>query len=207
LIGFLGNFITFTGNRGDSLQAGRHIIVLASLCLLFHCQPASAQQISTLEGLVVGVAEGDRITVNSFGTEISVRLYGVAAPQLAKIDKFTGLYNAGQPYADDAFRALSLKVLHQQVKVEIRKTLVFKNGEPKQIAIAIVFLDGRNINLEMLSDGWGWAYRKFLGKEDLPHYLAAEKQAKTTKSGLWLQHTPQAPWDFKPVLRIKSPHH
>jgi micrococcal nuclease len=166
-----------------------------------------AQPVNTLEGLVVGVAEGDRLTVNSFGTEINVRLYGVAAPQTAKVDKFTGWYKAGQPYADDAFRALSLKVLHQQVKVQIRKTLVFKSGEPKQIAIAIIFLDGRNINLEMLSDGWGWAHKEFMYKADLPQYLAAQKQARSRKSGLWFQDKPQPPWDFKPELKIKTKHH
>lgn len=154
---------------------------------------------------MVGVAEGDRITVNSFGTEIHVRLYGVAAPQTAKVDKFTGSYKAGQPYAEDAFRALSTKVLHQQVKVEIRKTLIFK-GETQQMAVAIVYLDGRNINLEMLSEGWGWSYRKFVNKPDFPQYLAAEKLARSKKNGLWLQEHPLPPWDFKPQLKIKARH-
>jgi micrococcal nuclease len=193
------------------LKAGRSLIALLScLCLfLLFSRPVSAQPapapISTLEGLVVGVAEGDRITVNSFGTEITVRLYGVAAPQIAKVDKFTGWSKAGQPYAEDAFRALSIKVLHQQVKVEIRNTVVYKN-DPKQVAVAIVFLDGRNINVEMLSDGCGWAYQKFMRKADRPQYLEAEKQARSRKNGLWRQKNPQPPWDFKPQLKIKAKH-
>jgi len=154
---------------------------------------------------VVGVTEGDRITVNSFGTEIHVRLYGVAAPQTAKVDKFTGWYKAGQPYAEDAFRALSIKVLHQQVKVEIRNTVIFKN-DPTQLAVAIIYLDGRNINLEMLNDGWGWAYKKFMNKADLAQYLATEKAARSRKNGLWLQDHPQAPWEFKPQLKVKAKH-
>ena len=183
---------------------------LSCLCLLFTTSPVSAQPakaapapINTLEGLVVGVTEGDRITVNSFGTEIHVRLYGLAAPQTAKIDKFTGWYKAGQPYAEDAFRALSIKVLHQKVKVEIRQSVLFKN-DPKPLAVAIVYLDGRNINLEMLSDGWAWAFKRFIEKGDLAHYLAVEKQARSKKHGLWLQDNPQPPWDFKPKVRVKS---
>lgn len=152
---------------------------------------------------MVGVTEGDRLTVNSFGTEIHVRLYGVAAPQTAKVDKFTGLYKAGQPYAEDAFRALSIKVLHQQVKVEIRNTVLFKNV-PAQLAVAIVYLDGRNINLEMLNDGWGWAYKRFMNRSDLVHYLAAERAARLRRNGLWLQSNPQPPWDFKPQPKIRS---
>ena len=155
---------------------------------------------------MVGVSEGDRLTVNSFGTEIKVKLYGVAAPQTAKMDKFTGWYKAGQPYADDAFRALSIKVLHQQVKVEIRNTLVYKSAGAKQIAVATVYLGGRNINLEMLSEGWGWADKKLISKEDFSHFLAAEKQARSCRCGLWTQERPQPPWDFKPPVRFRAKH-
>ena len=165
--------------------------------------PHHGSNVNILEGLVVGVTEGDRITVNSFGTEIPVRLYGVAAPQTAKIDKFTGWYKPGQPYAEDAFRALSIKVLHQQVKVEIRSTLTSRADTP-QVAVAIVYLDGRNINLEMLEDGWAWAYRKFLSNNDYHRYSTAQRIARSRKNGLWLQENPQPPWDFKPHLKIKA---
>ncbi|BCG47053.1 nuclease [Citrifermentans bremense] len=184
------------------------IIALCSYCLFFlalpvQAQPASPHHVSVLEGLVVGVAEGDRITVNSFGTEIPVRLYGVAAPQIAKVDKFTGWYKPGQPYAEDAFRALSIKVLHQQVKVEIRTTLLSKS-ESAQIAFAVVYLDGRNINLEMLNEGWAWADRMILSRNDHPRYLTTERIARSKKRGLWAQENPQPPWNFKPQIKIRA---
>lgn len=176
---------------------------------MLSASPAFAQQeivpANMLEGLVVGITEGDRITVNSFGTEISVRLYGIAAPQTAKVDKFTGWSKPGQPYAEEAFRALSLKVLHQQVKVEIRKTLVFK-PEGKQMALAVVYLDGRNINLEMVAEGWAWAYKKLVTRSDFHAYFLAERRAQARRLGLWNQERPEAPWEFKPKLRI-DPHH
>lgn len=189
------------------------VIALLSSCMLYAAAPLYAQpspasphhgsNVNILEGLVVGVTEGDRLTVNSFGTEIPVRLYGVAAPQTAKIDKFTGWYKQGQPYAEDAFRALSIKVLHQQVKVEVRSTLAIKPNAP-QIAVAIVYLDGRNINLEMLQDGWGWAYKKLLTSNDYHRYSTAQRIARSRKNGLWIQEDPQPPWDFKPHLKIKA---
>ncbi|TGU72390.1 nuclease [Geomonas terrae] len=156
-----------------------------------------------IEGLVVGVSEGDRITVNSFGTEIPVRLYGIAAPQTAKIDKFTGWYKPGQPYAEDAFRALSIKVLHQMVKIEVKQTLLFKT-QPNQIAVAVVYLDGRNINLEMLHEGWAWAYRRLLSRADHPQFFSEERMARARRNGLWIQENPQAPWEFKPQVKIKA---
>jgi len=182
-------------------------------CLFLFCSSSESAQkepvpASTLEGLVVGVSEGDHITVNSFGTEINVQLYGIAAPQTAKVDKFTGWSKAGQPYAEEAFRALSIKVLHQQVKVEIRRTFVYKNSA-KQVALAVVYLDGRNINLEMVADGWAWAFKKFASKADLPEYQAAQKRARAKRIGLWNQGIPQPPWEFQPQLRItpKLPGH
>ncbi|GFO64139.1 thermonuclease family protein [Geomonas paludis] len=183
------------------------LLVLCS-CLLLLVVPAQAQndphhQVHIIEGLVVGVSEGDRLTVNSYGTEIPVRLYGIAAPQTAKIDRFTGWYKQGQPYAEDAFRALSLKVLHQVVRIEIRETLVFKT-EPTQVAVAVVFLDGRNINLEMVNDGWAWAYRRLLSRGDHPQYFATERMARARRNGLWTQENPQPPWEFKPHLKVKA---
>jgi len=186
------------------------LITLLSCLLLFSSLLvfAGSEQApkSTLEGLVVGLSEGDQITVNSFGTEIKVRLYGIAAPQTAKVDKFSGWSKAGQPYAEEAFRALSIKILHQQVKIEIRNTLVYKN-DPKQVALAVVFLDGRNINLEMVADGWAWAYQESTSKAEYPRYLVAQKKARALRKGLWMQGIPQPPWEFQPQLRVKSKIH
>jgi micrococcal nuclease len=192
------------------LKAGYKLIALISCLLLLTSLPALAgsEQTpkSTLEGLVVGLSEGDLITVNSFGTEIKVRLYGIAAPQTAKVDKFSGWSKAGQPYAEEAFRALSIKILHQQVKIEIRNTLVYKN-DPKQVALAIVYLDGRNINEEMVADGWAWAFQKSTTKAEYARLLAAQKKARALRKGLWMQGIPQPPWEFQPQLRIKAKIH
>jgi len=166
---------------------------------------AAEQGTAVLEGFVVGVSDGARLTVSSGGNPVCVKLYGVAAPQLTQIDKFTGLYKAGQPYAEEAFHALSVKVLHQQVKVDIRRILSFKE-EPKQVAIGVVYLDGRNINMEMLLEGWGWAFTKFTNRMDTAHYLAAERLARARRNGLWVQDNPEPPWFFKPQLKVKVRH-
>lgn len=191
------------------LRKAGSFFALWSCCLFLLAVPAYAQNDphhhhdNIIEGLVVGVSEGDRITVNSFGTEIPVRLYGIAAPQTAKIDKFTGWFRPGQPYAEDAFRALSIKVLHQMVRIEVKDTLVFKT-EPTQVAVAVVHLDGRNINLEMVNEGWAWAYRRLLSRGDHPHYITMERMARAKRNGLWMQDNPQPPWEFKPHLKIKT---
>jgi len=192
------------------LNSGRYLSTILSCLLLFSFSSTASAQPGhvpkdILEGIVVGVSEGDRITVNSFGTEIFVRLYGIAAPQTAKVDKFTGWHKAGQPFAEDAFRALSIKVLHQQVQLEIRRTLVFKNGA-RQMALAVVHLGGRNINLEMVADGYAWAYRALADGPNIHGYLAAEKYARSRNNGLWRQENPQPPWEFKLRMKVKYKH-
>lgn len=183
------------------------------ICLLWAvAAPALAQPEtppnSIIEGLVVGISEGDLITVNSFGTEIKVRLYGIATPQTAKVDKFTGWSKPGQPYAEEAFRALSLKVLHQMVRVDIRRTVVLQQDrEQRQFALAVVYLDGRNINLEMVTEGWAWAYKKLITGPDFHAYLFAERRARARRVGLWNQDAPQPPWEFKPKLRVNPRHY
>lgn len=189
------------------MRIGRLLTALLSwLCLLLSC-PAivHAETFPTLEGLVVGVSEGDRIVVNSSGNEIRVKLYGIVPPQGPKIDKVTGLYKQGQPYAEESFRSLSSKVLHQVVKVEIRRMLVFKE-EPRHLAVAVVYLDGRNVNMEMLAEGWGWVDRKFMSRIDYIHYSAAERVARSRREGLWLQDRPQPPWEFKPESKLRAKH-
>ncbi|HJV64192.1 MAG TPA: thermonuclease family protein [Geomonas sp.] len=189
------------------LRPDRRIFFLLScICLLLlphsvFATPDVSWQ--SMDGLVVGVSEGDRLTINSFGTEIRVKLYGMIAPQAPKIDKTTGWYKPGQPYAEEAFRALSSKVLHQQVRVEIRRTLINKD---EQIALAVVYVDGRNINMEMIAEGWAWVDRKFMTRMDYAHYMAAERLARARKDGLWVQEHPQPPWEFKPEFRIRNRH-
>lgn len=191
------------------MKTGRCLFALLTcLCLAALARPAhaepSATPVSVFDGLVVGVSEGDRITVNHRGKELMVQLYGVAAPQTVKMDKYTGWYKTGQPYAEDAFRALSTKVLHQVVRVEVRGTLVKKGDANSTLAVAIVSVEGRNVNLEMLSEGWVWVYRKYLDRTDLPAYLSAERQARARKNGLWIQESPVPPWHFQPKLRAAT---
>lgn len=182
------------------------LLVVGSLLLSPGFSEATPQEPgTTIEGLVVGISEGDHITVNSFGTEINVRLYGIAAPQLAKIDKITGRTKAGQPYAEEAFRALSIKILHQNVKVDIRRTVASRKGGD-QVALAIVYLDGQNINLEMVSEGWAWAYRQFASSSEMIPYLAAERRARARHIGLWSQPHPQPPWEFHPKIMMPRQH-
>jgi len=51
-------------------------------------------------------------------------------------------------------------------------------------AVSVILLDGRNINKEMVADGWAWAYRQYLDRAYTSEYIQAEKQARGKKLGL-----------------------
>lgn len=177
------------------------VLSLVSCILVILCAvPASAGArvpIGTIEGIVVNVSDGDHLTVSDNGTDVNVRLDGIRAPIMTKINRnHPWLSEPGQPFAGRAFMALANKVLHQQVKLEIMR--IDRQGR----AVATVLVDGRNINLEMVAEGWAWACQKHQNQhENGQHYLHAQEEARSKHLGLWAQSTPQPPWEYRKVAK------
>ena len=103
---------------------------------------------------------GDAVTVvTNEGTKLKVRMYGIDAPEIQHANKRTGVVSKpGQPYGEEAYRALEGKVLHKRVKVQIMDI------DRHRRMVAAVYLNSRDINREMVKEGYAWAY-----KEDLTH--------------------------------------
>jgi micrococcal nuclease len=153
----------------------------------------------TVEGVVVKVTDGDTIKVEtSERTILRVRLYGIDAPETEKYSRRTGrISKAGQPYGEEAYRALESRILGKKVKVDIIDIDRYKR------MVGIVYLDSGDINLEMVKKGWAWAYREYLKGSYASEYLDAEKEARAKKLGLWKQANPQPPWEFRRLMRIR----
>lgn len=153
--------------------------------------------IGTLHGMVVNVSDGDHLTVNNDGTEIFVRLYGIDAPEISKVRRNDPSQTRhGQPFAGRAFMALSNKVLHRQVTLEIMRI------DHHERAVAVVFLENRNINLELVESGWAWASRSGKKRPDGMEYQEAEEHARSAKTGLWAQDNPTPPWEFRKARKM-----
>ena len=67
--------------------------------------------------------------------------------------------------------------------------------------VGMVYLDSRNINLEMVKEGLAWAYKEYLQRPYASEYLDAEKEARSKSLGLWQQVNPQPPWEFRKLMR------
>jgi endonuclease YncB( thermonuclease family) len=172
-----------------------------SMLLLIPSLTFAKGPIRTIEGIVTKVSDGDTIHVTDpLGTKVKVRLYGIDAPETEKSNKRTGrISKPGQPYGEEAFKALNNKIYRKQVKLEIIAFDQYKRS------VGIVCLNGKNINQEMVAEGWAWAYRQYLDRPHASEYIEAEEHARVSRLGLWKQNNPQPPWEFRKSLnRIKS---
>jgi endonuclease YncB( thermonuclease family) len=143
---------------------------------------AGAQQ-QTITGKVVGVSDGDTLTVlDASNQQHKIGLLGIDAPE------------SNQVFGSRAKQSLSDLVFGKTVTV---------TSEAKDMygrALGDVTLDGRNINLEQVRRGFAWFYRfyaKELRTEDVKAYDQAEAQAKKEKRGLWADASPMPPWEFR----------
>ena len=171
-------------------------LLVSAPCSLAQIKPDS---LGTIEGMVMSLSDGDDIAFSNGGTEFNVRLYGIEAPEISKIHRNEPLLSRpGQRFAGRAFMALAKKVLHKQARLEI------VHMSPHGTVYGILYVDDRNINLEMAAEGWAWASRKVRKDPAQAEYLLAEEQARAKKLGLWTQENPQPPWEFRKMRKVAN---
>jgi len=180
-------------------------MILKLLCLLpllmmlvYPSQGYSKQPIRTLKGTVTKVYDGDSIKINSQGIKLKIRLYGIDAPETEKRKKKTGrVRKPGQPYGEEARKALEDSIYLTKIKVDVMDIDRHKR------LVSVVWLNNRNINKEMIAQGWAWAFRKYLDEPYASEFICLEEQARQKRLGLWQQYNPQPPWKFKKMLKLK----
>jgi endonuclease YncB( thermonuclease family) len=134
-------------------------------------------------GRVVGVIDGDTIDLltTKFDT-LRVRLSGIDAPEL------------GQAFGRHAKVALSNLAFAHIATVEWHKRDRYGR------LIAKVIVQGRDVALEMLTNGMAWHYKQFMSEQpliDRARYAEAETQARAARRGLWADATPMPPWQYR----------
>jgi len=175
----------------------RAFVTTLLFCLISITTVFAKEPIRTIEGTVTKISDGDTILVtDTLGTKVKVRLYGIDCPETEKGNKRTGKASKqGQPYGEEAFRALQGKLQRQRVRLDVMD--VDRYGR----TVSIVWLGNRNIELEMVAEGWAWAYRQYLDRPYASEYINAEEQARAKKLGLWQQDNPQPPWEFRKLQK------
>ena len=140
----------------------------------------------TLTGKVVRVTDGDTITLLVDGRrQYKIRLGEIDAPE------------GGQPFGRAAKRMLSDLVFGRTIRARV--TDIDRYGR----AVAVLTVDGTNINAQMVKGGGAWAYRRYLSDQ---RYIRWEEDARQARRGLWRLQADQimAPWEWRAARRAGS---
>jgi micrococcal nuclease len=177
----------------------RHVVPILCLLILLPFILHAREPVRTEEGIVRHVADGDTVTlITGTGAKLRIRLYGIDAPETEKINRRTGMVTKpGQPYGEEAHRVLEGKVLHKRITVQILDIDRYHR------IVAVLYLGDRDVNREMVRQGFAWAYREYLHAPYASEYIEAESEARKDHIGLWQQMNPQPPWEFRRALRIR----
>ncbi len=138
-----------------------------------HCVFAAA-----ITGKVVGIADGDTVTILTDNKQTKIRLAEIDTPE------------KNQPSGKKAKKALSDFIFGKTVRIEVET--IDRYGR----TIGTIFSEGLNINKEMVKAGHAWVYIQYAKDKTL---FALEKEARVNQLGLWsLPETQRiAPWQWR----------
>jgi len=157
------------------------------MLIVFLATVVSAEAASTISGKVVSVADGDTITIlSSNNRQTKIRLYGIDTPEKAQAygkqaKKFTASLTAGK-----------------------RATTTVYDTDRYGRSVGVVFVNGTNVNEELITNGFAWQYRKYCKASFCKDWLKKEEYARSFAFGLWAESNPQPPWDWRKSKRGQS---
>ena len=150
----------------------RHLKIINLLVACLIIFPASA---ISGQFKVVRVYDGDTFKAVGHDIEIKVRLVGIDTPETSKKK-----LQPGQPYSVKAKEFLAGLVLYKTS--DIKGYGLDRYGR----ILGVVFVEGKNVNLELVKSGLAEVYRGKPPKGfDLKPYLQAEAEAKKAGRGMW----------------------
>ena len=148
-------------------------VVLAALLLSV---AAHAEQ-------VVRVKDGDSLVVDSAGRQVDVRLADIDAPEHR------------QPRGDEARALLRSLVEGREVQLQL------VGGDAYRRVVAHVFVDGVDVNAELVRRGLAWVRR---GYDPAPQLIRHEDEARDAQRGLWADADATPPWVWRRARRANN---
>lgn len=151
--------------------------IAATVAMTAYLYAGAGMAADTVHCRVIGVSDGDTIhCLTPSREDLRVRLAKIDAPEKR------------QDFGARAKQHLSDKVFGQDVALEIQSQDRYGRF------VAVVRAGGRDINREMVVDGFAWVYRAYSSD---PSYLKAEDVARSQNAGLWAGYKPIAPWEWR----------
>lgn len=131
-----------------------------------------------IAGTVVGVSDGDTITLKPHNQDKTVRI------RLASIDT----PEKRQDFGQRAKQRMSELVFNRQV--EVYSTDTDRYGR----VIGYVMIGDWSANLQMVADGLAWHYKHYCDDASFEHN---EKVAQSNRYGLWVDPRAVPPWEWR----------
>jgi micrococcal nuclease len=149
-------------------------------CILLIVRPPRAEKSvpADVKGFYVErVVDGDTLVLSfAKSNVVTLRLDGIDAPE------------KGQPYYREAKAYLDSLVTRGAISV-------LTNGADRyKRTIATVYIQGTNINQQMIEAGMAWHYKRFNSDASM---AKSEDRARASRAGLWREEKPTAPWDYR----------
>lgn len=160
------------------------IQVITSLILMFFL----VSPVLSFQATVTNVKDGDTVVVEST-SEHTCRLYGIDAPETPKRGK------PGQPYGEESKDNLVRLILGKTVTVE------FTGAKTYNREVCRIYRNGADINLQMVRDGYAWAYVEYLKRPHASAFIGAEEEARRERLGIWHDYNPTPPWEFRKLQK------
>lgn len=148
---------------------------------LLSCTPSTGLPASPLAatlhtGKVVGIADGDTLTLLVDRRQVKVRLAEIDAPE------------QGQLYGTKAREALSALAFGNSAAV-----LEVDRDRYGRI-VGQVYVGGVDVNAKLVRQGYAWVYRKYAKR---PRLYELEREAREARRGLWADGNPVPPWEWR----------
>lgn len=150
--------------------------------LIALCTAASVQG-ATIEGRIVGITDGDTITLlDAEHRQHKIRLAGIDAPE------------KGQAFGNASKRSLSDLAFDREAVAECGKTDRYGRE------VCRVIVSGTDVCLAQIQAGMAWHFKRYAKEQTRQHreqYATAELDAQADRRGLWGDRDPVAPWEWR----------
>ncbi|MDR2955960.1 MAG: thermonuclease family protein [Prevotella sp.] len=155
----------------------RKILLYSIFLFFFACNTDS----EIITGEVVSVADGDTFTMKTMtGERIKVRLYGIDAPE------------RGQDFSNKSRQLLNDLCYGKIVDVHSQ------GYDQYDRLLGFVYIDGLNVNEEMVRQGLAWYYNHFVDDHRLD---SLEQVAREKKLNIWSRKNPTNPYEYRKKQR------
>ncbi len=128
-------------------------------------------------GRVVGISDGDTITVLHNGRGERIRLHGIDCPEKR------------QAFGKRAKQFTSTLVFGNSVTVQV----VDRDRYGRTVGV-VLLPDGRSLNHELVRAGFAWMYRRYTNDQSLSDL---EEEARVARRGLWADPHAVPPWEWR----------